>query len=156
MGSLCSGEVSQPCVLVFPRSSSLLLWFLLNSPLLLGVPFWTVYCTVTLQRGVRILKPFFFFFLWDDRTKDKGIFFRSVKGSLSVGKEFSQHFPFMDSSPARPWIGNLVTNHLKISFSYWSPSWFERHMEENCLSPESHVLFPSHDTLIYLCEIQIC
>ena len=107
------------------------------------------------KRGLHS-KTFFFFFLWDDRTKDKVIFFRSVKGSLSVGKEFSQHFPFMDSSPSRPWIGNLVTNHLKISLSCWSPSWFERHMEENCLSPESHVLFPSHDTLIYLCEIQIC
>lgn len=156
MGSFHSGEVGQPCVLVFPRSPTLLLWFLLSSsPLLLRVPFWTAYCTVTLQRGVRILQPFFFF-LRDDRTKDKGIFFRSVKGSPSVGKEFSQHFPFMDSSPPRPWIGNLVLNHLKISFSHWSPSWFERHMEENCLSPESHVLFPLHDTLIYLHEIQIC
>lgn len=157
MGSLHSGEVGQPCVLLFPRSPTLLLWFLLNSsPLLHRVPFWTVYCTVTLQRGVRILQPFFFFFLWDDKTKDKGIFFRSIKGSPSVGKEFSQHFPFMESSPPRRWIGNLVLNHLKISFSRWSPSWSERHMEENCLSPESHVLFPLPDTLIYLYEIQIC
>lgn len=149
--------MGQPCVLVFPRSPTLLLWLLLNSsPLLLSVPFWTVYYTVTLQRGVRILQPFFFFFLWDHRTKDKGIFFRSIKGSPSVGKEFSQHFPFMESSPPRPWIGNLVLNHLKISFSRWSPSWSERHMEENYLIPESHVLFPLPDTLIYLHEIQIC
>ena len=97
-----------------------------------------------------------FFFSWKMGEPKKGGCFYKLRVVPCCRRESLQACSFHGLFSPSPWIGNLVTNHfLNIFLQHQSLSQFQRHVGENCLSLEFHVLFFVCEMLIHLHEISL-
>lgn len=142
-------DIVSPHVLVCPEKSQLgLVTSSPRPPFIRRVPFWTVYCTVTLQRGVHMLRLYFSPLGDMVEPKEKGYFYK-LRGAPFCRRGILPAFSIQRLSAPSLWVGNVRTDYFIMPFLVYVTVLVSKTHWGTLPFLESHGLLPLHDALMY-------